>query len=435
MASVAVNNDPAKQFLELISSPFAAALTENALISSLGTSLGISAAIVLMFCLLRPLNSVVYAPKLRVMDEKHAPPKISKGLFSWLTPLYTEKEGRLLEMIGMDAVVFLRFLRMCRNMFLCLGIICSAVIIPVNVLASKKNYWVGAPTSPVIVMTPMMAWGKGMWAHVVIAYVIDFTVMGFLWMNYRTIAKLAQHYFRTEEFQQSQHSKTLMIADIPKKYQKDLGLAEIVNKIKPTCGDEVFAIGRSVRGLPELIETHESIVRQLEAVLAKYLRNPNRLPPKRPMCRPHKEDRKHLPSKVDAIEYLNRRMKDLEAQISHARNIIENRKPMSFGFVSYGTIQQAHIVAKASKGSGKRGTIVSLAPRPHDILWNNLSASRAKRRSNAYIGYALYTLLSVVYIVPNALIATFLSDISRIGIFWDDFRRILGEHPKFFAFL
>ncbi|RPA85387.1 DUF221-domain-containing protein [Ascobolus immersus RN42] len=429
------DNDVAKQFVELIRNPFNSNFTANALISSLGTSLGMSAAIVLLFCLLRPLNTVVYAPKLRVMDEKHAPPKLSRGLLSWVTPLYTEKEDRLLDMIGMDAIVFLRFLRMCRNMFLFLGIVCSAVIIPVNVLSSKKNYWVGAPTAPLVVMTPVMAWGEGMWAHVVVAYIIDIIVMGFLWWNYRAIARLAQHYFRSDDYQNSQHSRTLMIADIPKKYQKDLGLAEITNHIKPASGDEVFAIGRSVKGLPELIEKHEQIVRELEAVLAKYLRNPNKLPSKRPVCRPHPDDRKNLPSKVDAIEYLNRRMKDLESQIYHARHSIESKKSMPFGFVSYGTIQQAHIAAKASKGKGKSGTFVALAPRPLDILWNNLSQSRAKRRSNAYIGYALFTLLSVIYVVPNALIATFLSDISRIGIFWKGFEGILHRNPKFFAFL
>jgi calcium permeable stress-gated cation channel len=429
------NNDPAKQFVELIRNSFSSSFTADALISSLGTSLGMSAAIVLLFCLLRPLNTVVYAPKLRVMDEKHAPPKISKGLLSWITPLYTEKEDRLLEMIGLDAIVFLRFLRMCRNMFLVLGIVCSAVIIPVNVLSSRKNYWVGAPTAPLVVMTPVMAWGEGMWAHVVVAYIIDIVVMVFLWLNYRSIARLAQHYFRTEDYQNSQHSKTLMIADIPKKYQKDLGLAEITNKIKPASGDEVFAIGRSVKGLPELIEKHEEIVRQLEIVLAKYLRDPNRLPAKRPVCRPHEDDRKNLPSKVDAIEYLNRRMKDLESRIYHARHSIENKKAMPFGFVSYGTIQQAHIAAKASKGKGKNGTFVALAPRPIDILWDNLSTSRAKRRSNAYIGYALFTALSVVYVVPNAIIATFLSDIGRIGIFWKEFDDVLRRNPKFFAFL
>lgn len=45
----------------------------------------------------------------------------------------------LLDKIGLDAVLFLRFWRMCRNIFICLGLLGSAVIIPFNVVVGLKT--------------------------------------------------------------------------------------------------------------------------------------------------------------------------------------------------------------------------------------------------------------------------------------------------------
>lgn len=141
----------------------------------------------------------------------------------------------------------------------------------------------------------------------------------------------------------------------------------------PQHGDERCAIGRNVKELPGLIEEHAYAVRKLEEYLAKYLRNPDNLPARRPVCKPDKND-KSIPkdSQVDAIEYLGQRIKDLEKNIYAVRDTIDNRDAMQYGFVSYPTISSAHISAKAARGKHPKGTTIKLAPRPNDIIWDNL---------------------------------------------------------------
>lgn len=207
------------------------------------------------------------------------------------------------------------------------------------------------------------------------------------------------------------------ITDIPSSYRTDEGLSKIVGKLSvPQHGDERYVIGRNVKELPDLIEEHTRAVKKLEGFLAKYLRNPNNLPARRPVCKPDKND-KSVPkgSDVDAIEYLGHRIKDLEKHIYAIRDTIDNRGALQYGFVSYPTVSRAHISAKAARGKRPKGTTIKVAPKPNEIIWRNLTRSKTSRRRNKMIGNFLFVVLSILFVIPNALIAVFLSNLHNIA--------------------
>jgi len=109
-----------------------------AIVAGLVTSSVISCVVFIIFSVLRPRHKIVYAPKLKYASEKRAPPPIDDGFLSWLKPVWQCTDEYLLDKIGLDAVLFLRFWRMCRNIFICLGI-GSAVIIPFNIIVGLKT--------------------------------------------------------------------------------------------------------------------------------------------------------------------------------------------------------------------------------------------------------------------------------------------------------
>ena len=150
----------ADEFLQLISDPFSTQVSSttdehqshfanvlqiqsDAVLASVATSFAITLVIALIFCLLRPWNTVVYAPRLRHADEKHAPPPVGKGLFAWVTPVIKTREQAVIEKVGLDAAIFLRFIKMCRNMFLVLSILGCAILIPVNVVTGNLQTFKG----------------------------------------------------------------------------------------------------------------------------------------------------------------------------------------------------------------------------------------------------------------------------------------------------
>lgn len=188
-------------------------IQSDAALASLGTSLGFTLLVTLIFCFLRPYNTIVYAPRLRHADEKHAPPPLGKSPFAWIKPVIGTREYQLVEKVGMDAAIFLRFLRMCRNMFIVLSIIGCGILIPVNIMGgkgSKINNWTNV--SVLMKMTPQYMFGDIYWAFVACAYAFNAVVCFFLWWNYRAVVRLRRTYFESQEYQSSLHSRTLMVS-------------------------------------------------------------------------------------------------------------------------------------------------------------------------------------------------------------------------------
>lgn len=408
--------------------------TISAVWASLGTSIGISVVLALLFSLFRPRNSLVYAPKVKHADQKHAPPPVGKGFFAWIKPVIHTREPQLIETVGLDAAIFLRFTKMLRNIFIFLSIIGCLIMIPVNISQSQNNSYSSALTA-FSTMTPLYVTNPAaIWSQVVCAWAFTIIIAFFLWRNYGAVRMLRRQYFQSSDYQRSLHARTLMVTDIPQPVRSDDGLLRLTDEVNPTAALPRASIGRNVRDLPRVIKEHEEAVRELESVLAKYLRRPDQLPAKRPVMRPPRNQQsKHPDGKVDAIDYLTVRIRVLEEEIKHGRASIDRRNPMPYGFASWENIEHAHAVAWTARRKHPKGTTICLSPRPSDLIWENLPLSKQTRRWKRLVNVIWVTLLTVVWIVPNALIAVFLSNLSNLGLVWPRFMTSLEANPNLWA--
>ncbi|KAI1641136.1 DUF221 domain protein [Biscogniauxia mediterranea] len=424
---------PAEELLELLQNPFKQTLTDGAIWSALGTSLGFTAFIALAFSFLRPYNTVVYAPKLKHADEKHAPPPIGKGYFAWFPPLWRTSEKDVISHAGMDAALFLRFTRMCRNIFLVIAVIGCAILLPVYYeLNSEKQgqQWF-------MRLTPSNVFDKPVWALVISGYLFNIVIIGFLWWNYRKVLQLRRVYFESEEYQGSLSARTLMLNDIPKNFASDEGIARIIDRVVPQSSFSRTVVARNVKDIPSLIQQHDHTVRKLEKVLAKYLRDPQNLPSTRPMCYPSKKDPSYSTypkdQKIDAIEYLTQRIKELELEIKEVRTTLDKRNTLSYGFASYDDISEAHAIAYALRKKKPQGATVVLAPKPNDIIWDNMPLTPATRRWRRVVINFWISILTILWIAPNAMIAIFLVNLSNLGLVWRGFQDSLSANTEFWS--
>ena len=193
-------------------------------------------------------------------------------------------------------------------------------------------------------------------------------------------------------------------------------------------------MARNVKDLPDLIKQHDHAVRKLEKVLAKYLKNPQQLPPGRPTCSPSKKDRAYSTypkgQKLDAIEYYTARIRQLEVEIKEVRASVDKRGTMPYGFASYAEIAEAHNIAYACRKKKPHGATVTLAPRPNDIIWDNMPMPPSARSRNGWINGFWILLLTILWIAPNAMIAIFLVNLGNLGNFWPAFQRSLESSPQ-----
>ncbi|EAW09741.1 putative DUF221 domain protein [Aspergillus clavatus NRRL 1] len=433
-AALRQRDDPssAEKFLQLIQNPFKSAFQINAVWASLGASAGISVLLALLFSLFRPHHSLVYAPKVKHADRRHTPPPVGKGFFAWIRPVLRTREPQLVECIGLDATIFLRFTKMCRNIFIILSIIGCGVMIPVNITQSNATF--RSSLSAFATMTPLYVTTEAIWSQVICAWLFNGIIAFFLWRNYKAVTALRRKYFQSRDYQHSLHSRTLMITDIPNEARSDEALLRLVDGINPSAAIPRASIGRNVKDLPILIKEHEETVRQLESVLAKYLKRPNQLPAQRPLMRPSKKQRgDHPDCKVDAIDFLADRIQRLEEEIRHVRASIDKRNAMPFGFVSWEMIEHAHAAAYTARKKHPKGTTIRLSPRPNDLIWENLPLSKQTRKWRRFMNFIWVSLLTVVWIAPNALIAIFLSNLNNLGLVWPAFQTSLSANPGVWA--
>ncbi|KAF2770104.1 DUF221-domain-containing protein [Teratosphaeria nubilosa] len=421
------------KFLQLIANGFTSGqVTSSALASSAILSLIVGGSLALLFCALRPFNSVVYAPRAKYSDQKHAPPPVTKGMFGWVPPLIRTKEQDLVERVGLDAALFMRCTRMLRSIFACLAAIGCAILIPVNLVAGSGQRPSGA-SNIILGFTPKYNYAGNSgwwWTYVVVAYLVTIIICFFLWTNYRAVVRLRRQYFDSSEYQRSLHARTLLLTDLPKERRTDEGIVRLVDEVKATDAQPRAAVARNVKDLPDLVEEHEKAVRELESYLAKYLRNPDKLPDRRPVCKVSKNDHGYSKGqRVDAIEYLTSRIKELEQEIKEVRETVDKRNALPYGFASFESIPDAHSTAYVARKGGPEGSIIRLAPRPNDLVWKNLAMTRAQRNWQNFINNLWVALLTIIWTVPNLLIAIFLSNLGNLAVLWEGFRNTYYAHP------
>lgn len=429
--------DGASELLDLLKDPFGGNIAQGGVEASLGTSLGFTLLLAIGFSLLRPYNSLVYAPKLKIADDKHAPPPMGRGIFAWIKPVLTTKEQDLIPLIGLDATVFLRVLRMCRNIFILIAAVGCAVLIPINITQVDQDQNESNSHELIVKVTPLSTSAKANWGMTICAWVFDLILIAFLWWNYRAVLRLRRQYYDSAEYQNGLHARTLMINDIPRNARSDEGIGGLIDQVEPTSSFSRTAIARNVKELPERIEEHERTVRKLEKHLAKYLKDPQNLPPTRPECYPSKKDPAwgSYPKgqKLDAIEYLTARIRELELEIKEVRQSVDNRNPLSYGFASYEDIEEAHSIAFTARKKHPKGTTIVLAPRPNDIIWKNMPLTKSQRRNRRLLNNFWMLLLTLAWVAPNAMVSIFLVRLTNLGRVWHGFQASLTANKTWWS--
>ncbi len=188
---------------------------------------------------------IIYEPKVKYHEGSKPPPRISDSLFGWLPPLIHTKEPELLDKIGLDAVAFLRFLRLLRTLFSGIAIITCGILIPINIVYNLKN--VDSTDRDILSMLTIRdVSGSFLYAHVVVSYLVTFLIVFCVNLHWKAMVRLRHTWFRSPEYLQSFYARTLQVRRVPKKLQSDEGLTAIFESVKVPYPTTSVHIGRKV---------------------------------------------------------------------------------------------------------------------------------------------------------------------------------------------
>ncbi|KAF7321527.1 Duf221 domain-containing protein [Mycena kentingensis (nom. inval.)] len=361
----------------------------------------ISLVTLVLFNLLRPRNKIIYEPKVKYHVGNKAPPTVRDTFCGWLPPLIHTKEPELLDKIGLDAVAFLRFLRLMRQIFAAVAILVCGSLIPIDYLYNKAHVK-ASKRDALSMLTIRDVKGERLYAHMAASYLICFIVLGFVYLHGRAMVKLRNDFFRSPEYMKSFYARTISITHIPKRLQQDAGLSDILGKNAPYHPTSLH-IGRAVGDLPQLVEYHNETVRQFEAVLVKYLKGGVHNKPRPTVSLGGFFGMGAV--RKDAIEYYTAKLKKTEAAVEEYRARIDARRPENYGFASYAAVPYAHFIAKHAAGRSPRGATVTLAPNPKDIIWTNMNKTKQAIGVKRMIGYAWLTVICFLSLIPLLLVA------------------------------
>lgn len=228
------------------------------------------------------------------------------------------------EKLGLDAVAYLRYLRMMRYIFLCVAMLVCAVLLPCNLVYNFKN--IPSDQRDVFgMLTIQNVEGNILFVHVAITYIIHLVAYYFIWKNSRRMVDLRWKFFRSKDYQNSLHARSIMITQVSKKDQSDERLQQLIASLQVPYPTTAVHVGRKVGDVPTLIEDHSETVKSFEQKLTTYIKrgaNPNK--------RPKLSSGGCLGvggEKKDAIDVYKSQLARLESQIWTARSQIDLRKP------------------------------------------------------------------------------------------------------------
>ncbi|KAF8891786.1 hypothetical protein BD779DRAFT_1670745 [Infundibulicybe gibba] len=375
----------------------------------------ISVVTILAFNILRPKNKIIYEPKVKYHVGDKPPPRISDSVFGWLPPLIHTKEPELVEKIGLDAVAFLRFTRLMRWLFTGIALLTCGILIPINAVYNLRNVPL-TQRDLLTMLTIRNVGGSFLYAHVAVTYLITLLIVYCVHFHWKEMIRLRRAWFRSPEYLESFYARTLTVLHVPKKLKSDEGLKVIFDSVKVPYPTTSVHIGRKVGRLPELIEYHNTTVRELETVLVKFLKG-GKVGNKRPTIRVGGTCGCGG-TKKDAIEFYTTKLKRTEASIEEYRAQIDTRKAENY----------------APLKEKSQGAKVLLAPNPKDIIWENMNKADGEIARKRFLGFLWLGLVCFFNTLPLFIIS-FLANLNSLRTYVPFLQSWFNVSPRSFAFV
>ncbi|KAJ1667897.1 hypothetical protein IW140_005696 [Coemansia sp. RSA 1813] len=385
-----------------------------------GIMFAIGAGAFLVFILLRPQNTRVYARRYKALaKDERRPPKIGRGIFAWVPAIWNANEKYLMDTVDMDSVYFLRFVKLNIWLLLIYTVLGMCVTVPVNYSnGNNENVTSNLNKFALLWITLYhITTLKVFWLHAIGAYVFTAIFFYFIWREYKVFERDRQNYFSSPAYLRKLQSRTIMVTRVPADMQTNSQLQARFTEYSPSYPPTQVSIARKIGELQELIDKHEKMVRKLEKVLCKYLAGDYTNKPRPQM--------KFNGAMVDSIEHYTQEIEGLEELISRARQESETFTPTSVAFLSYPTPQIAHFAKRSMHRT--KPMIATLAPHPKEVIWSNAQLPKSKRIKRQWLARLLSVVFCFVAFWPVAGL-TFIADAANIQVLWPDTTNFFSKH-------
>ncbi|KAJ3833350.1 DUF221 family protein [Lentinula raphanica] len=406
----------------------------------------------------------IYSPRTYLPPPEKRSPKLPLGVWKWLPAVVNSRAEDIIEKNGLDAYMFLRFLKILVWIFLVFTVVTFAVIVPVNAIGQdgaksslEKISWINVVDAKE---------QKRFTAHILVVYILTIFVIYMVRREMAYFVLLRQQFLLSPTHSQLAQARTVLITSVPDTLSTEASLREFASFV--LGGVERVWLYRDTKELNKLFNERQKRCTTLEKAVSEVLRNATKAWKKREARRkkkkskalpkPRGDDVEARPSndeplsddeellerepslklldelvplkkrhqhrtgafgvfgeKMDTIEWCKDEIVRLNSMISSARSQQEqDGKFLGSVFILCNLQIGAHILAQCvSYHQVLQMNDKFIETHPDDIVWHNLDDDALKTRTKVSLSWLATIGLILVWSFPVAVIGG-LSNISAV---------------------
>ncbi|KAG7095118.1 hypothetical protein E1B28_005902 [Marasmius oreades] len=270
--------------------------------------------------------------------------------------------------------------------------------------------------------------------HLAFTYLFTITALYFIYKNYRRFIRTRQLF--SLELVHSISARTILITRLPRHLQGERPLAEYFEGMNMAV--ESVSIVREVGSLKRLLDQRTKALLELESAWVSYVGNPSTVEEYDPessaaipswmgdddlepgitqaqrgrLVVPHRKRPTLRPGwfspKVDALEYLEKKFRDLDELVKRRRRIGRFRATQT-AFVTFEKMSSAQSALQIAHAPNPFQCKTYPAPEPRDIVWSNMIPTENSMYARDIMVLAALGLLFFTWFFPITVLASLLS--------------------------
>ena len=227
------------------------------------------------------LTQIHSRPRTYLIPHQYQTDKPPDGRLNWLLPVFRISNYDLAHKCGMDAYLFLRYLRMLLKIFVPAAILINAVLVPLNKINGRgANFATGiygnSTTYNNVTGLDEFAWGNvrptrnnRYWAHLVLAVILVTYVCFVFYDELQGFVRLRQAYLTSPQHRIRAAATTVLVTNIPEEWRTVQALDNLFDAFPG--GVRNIWINRNYETLHAKIKERNALVNQIELAYTKFI--------------------------------------------------------------------------------------------------------------------------------------------------------------------
>lgn len=410
-------------------------------IAALVTGAVVVGALSALFVVLHRKYKHVYQSRLELAPPDKKPPVLPTGIISWWKTVLSTPDELIIEMNGLDAYLFVRFLKVFGVwMLIPYFLLTCIILIPVDA-ASPNAGKTGLNKLTFGNVAP--AQSNRHIAHLLVALVLIAWTIYLIFREYVHLMKVRQAWLASQTHQRLARTRTVMLVNVPEDLMSGSALEELSTTIstRSSTGSRTKVwLARKVGDMEKIFDDRNDECSRLEAgeakLLAKVSKNVKKgktpsNPPAGQSNSPMETERagsdaiidKYLtPKEKGKISWkqgplglIGKKMdrqqspafiREKNSELQKLRDDEHNLPLGNVAWIRFSTQQEAHVFARVVNHDKSRRMIQSsIEVVPEDIIWKNTSMNPKQRKAGAVVSWAITIGLIIIWAPILAFVA------------------------------